>query len=235
MAHSPHTELLALPQEIMSTICSFLSKPDLKNVRFTCHYLECSAVSSLFDEVFVSFSEFDLRIASLVIHSFAPYIKTLVFSSMLYEDIPFEAFRPILAINDFPYGLNYQLTHSKNPNERNERQERLAYLHYKVLYQTRRNVVVRGKCLKFLKQNLERLHECQTIRMGIIDSSRDMSVQHILEHGDLPEASILARELLCKNSNSYRAATVCLHSPHNTLSLSPLDATANATWSSQSS
>ena len=209
MALSSSFELLALPREITSLICSYLSKPELKDVRLTCHCLARDTVPYLFDEIFVSFSDFNLRIANLVIRSFAPFIKTLIFSSIQHEDFEPEDFKTLLAHEDVAYGLDYQFAYVSNPGRQSDEQGRLAFLRYEVLRTARSGEVRPGKVLRFLTQALERLHNRQAIIMAPLSSSREISVAQILEHGDLPEASVLAGEALSGNFDSYHMVMVC--------------------------
>lgn len=73
-----------LPLELLSLVCGYLPKPNLKQVRQVSKIWERAAVPWLFDEIFISQNMADLRIAKLVIFHFKQYIRTLVFSSVYY-------------------------------------------------------------------------------------------------------------------------------------------------------
>ena len=81
------------PPEILSFVCRFLSKNDLKRVRQVSKILGGAAASYLFDEIFISQDKVDFRIAKLVIHRFRYYIRTLVFSSIYYIKMSQKTFR----------------------------------------------------------------------------------------------------------------------------------------------
>ena len=76
-----------LPPELLSSICGFLPKQALKQVRLVSKTWERAAVPTLFDQIFMSLEMADLLIAKLVIHRFKQYIRVLVFSSLYYPDV----------------------------------------------------------------------------------------------------------------------------------------------------
>ena len=81
------------PPEILSLVCGYLPKNDLKRVRQVSKILGGAAVSCLFDEIFISQDKADFRIAKLVIRHFRYYIRTLVFSSIYYTKWHQNSFR----------------------------------------------------------------------------------------------------------------------------------------------
>lgn len=85
-----------LPPELLSLVCGFLCKEDLKRVRQVSKIWEQAAVPHLFDEIFISLDIADFRIAKLVICHFSHYIRTLVFSSTYYERIDRKSFSEYL-------------------------------------------------------------------------------------------------------------------------------------------
>ena len=76
-----------LPAEIVSIICCSFKKSEIKNARLTCRLWSQALVPLLFDEVFLSTNRADFAIAHETIQRFQPSIKTLIFSSVVYEMI----------------------------------------------------------------------------------------------------------------------------------------------------
>lgn len=83
---------IMLPPELLSSVCGFLPKQVLKQLRQVSKTCERAAVPYLFNEIFISQNMADLRIAKLVILQFRPYIRTLVLSSVYYTDMDRESF-----------------------------------------------------------------------------------------------------------------------------------------------
>ena len=76
-----------LPPEILCLVCGFLHKPVLKKVRQVSKIWERAAVPYLFDEIFISQDSADFLIAKLVVRQFQHYVRTLVVSSIYYENV----------------------------------------------------------------------------------------------------------------------------------------------------
>ena len=75
-----------LPPELLSIICSFLAKVDLKAFRQVCHLFNQAAVPFLFDRVYISASKEDLEVSILIGQRFGLYVKGLVFIARYYEE-----------------------------------------------------------------------------------------------------------------------------------------------------
>lgn len=73
-----------LSPEILGLVLVLLPKSDLKQARLVSKSFEQSAVPYLFNEVFLSTNDADFPVTRLTVKHFSKYIKTLIFSSVLY-------------------------------------------------------------------------------------------------------------------------------------------------------
>lgn len=83
-----------LAPEILSYICSFITRSDLKALRLVCKAFGAAGVPKLFDELYITARYADLERASKVASRFGPFIKTLVYSAQNFTQTPWERFAP---------------------------------------------------------------------------------------------------------------------------------------------
>ena len=84
---------MEVPPEILGRILAHLEKKDLKEVRLVCKKLERSAVSLLFDEVYLSTNPAEMEIAQNTVRNFGKSIKTVYFSAVVYEEMKWGEFK----------------------------------------------------------------------------------------------------------------------------------------------
>lgn len=73
-----------LPPELLSIICSFLHKFDLKVVRQVCQKLNHAAVPLLFNLVYITADRADLANSRLIGQRFGPHVRKLIFVAKHY-------------------------------------------------------------------------------------------------------------------------------------------------------
>ena len=81
------------PPEILGRILACLEKKDLKEVRLVCKKLERSAVSLLFDEVYLSTNPAEIEIVQSTVRNFGKSIKTVFFSAVDYKEMKWGHFK----------------------------------------------------------------------------------------------------------------------------------------------
>lgn len=84
---------MEVPPEVLGRILARLEKKDLKEVRLVCKQLERSAVSLLFDEVYLSTNPAEIEIAQNTVRNFGKSIKTVFFSAVEYTEIKWGCFK----------------------------------------------------------------------------------------------------------------------------------------------
>ena len=84
---------IEVPPEVLERILTHLEKEDLKAVRLACKTLERSAVSLLFDEIYLSTNPAELEIVQNTIRSFGKSIKTVFFSAVVYKEMKWGDFK----------------------------------------------------------------------------------------------------------------------------------------------
>ena len=84
---------MEVPPETLGRILACLDKKDLKEVRLVCKKLERSAVSLLFDEIYLSTNPAEIEIAQNTIRSFGKSIKTVFFSAVVYKEMKWGNFK----------------------------------------------------------------------------------------------------------------------------------------------
>ena len=154
---------IILPPEILSLVCGFLCKQDLKQVRQVSTTWERAAVQYLFDQIFMSLNATDLRIAKLVILQFKQYIRTLVFSSLYYLNLDREDFDVEL---ENELGINYD-TDIGHTNH--------AFKLYRIARKNQRESLKSGLCSAYLSFALTSSPRIQKIVLTDSPSSRSMS------------------------------------------------------------
>ena len=77
---------IEVPPEVLARILTHLEKEDLKAVRLVCKTLERSAVSLLFDEVYLSTNPAEIEIVQSTVRNFGKSIKTVFFSAVDYKE-----------------------------------------------------------------------------------------------------------------------------------------------------
>ena len=83
---------MEVPPEILGWVLACLEKKDLKRVRLVCKKLERSAVSLLFDEVYLSTNPAEIEIMQSTVRNFGNLIKTVFFSATVYREITWRRF-----------------------------------------------------------------------------------------------------------------------------------------------
>lgn len=84
---------MEVPPEVLGRILAHLEKKELKQVRLVCKKLEQSAVSLLFNEVYISTNPAEVEIAQYTVRNFGKSIKTVFFSAVEYHDMKWGRFR----------------------------------------------------------------------------------------------------------------------------------------------
>lgn len=84
---------MEVPPEILGRILACLEKKDLKEVRLVCKKLERSAVSFLFDEVYLSTNPAEIEIVQSTLRKFGNSIKTVFFSAVDYKEMKWGHFK----------------------------------------------------------------------------------------------------------------------------------------------
>ncbi len=93
MASDLSKPAMEVPPEVLGRILVHLEKKDLKEVRLVCKKLERSAVSLLFDEVYLSTNPAEIEIANKTVRNFGKSIKTVFFSAAEYEEMKWGNFK----------------------------------------------------------------------------------------------------------------------------------------------
>ena len=83
---------MQLPPEVLARILAHLEKKDLKRVRLVCKKLERSAVSLLFDVLYLSTNPAEIEIMQNTVRNFGHSIKTVFFSAVVYRQMSWERF-----------------------------------------------------------------------------------------------------------------------------------------------
>ena len=110
------------PPEVLGRILACLEKKDLKKVRLVCKKLERSAVSLLFDEVYLSANPAELEVAQSTVRTFGKFIKTVLFSAVEYPEIKWGRFKNTMRPS--PKSLEYvRLAYTNYCKLRQEQQE----------------------------------------------------------------------------------------------------------------
>lgn len=84
--HITHRWNMDLPLELLSIICSFLSKVELKAVRQVDHNFNQAAIPLFFNTVYISASQKDLDVSRLISQRFGLFVKELVLVARYYEE-----------------------------------------------------------------------------------------------------------------------------------------------------
>ncbi|KAL6717852.1 hypothetical protein ACLMJK_003937 [Lecanora helva] len=84
---------MSLPTEVLLMAFKYMTKPDLKKLRLVCKQYSNAAIPVLYDKVFLSTNRADAEVTVLIIRHFAPYVKTLIFSSVLYDYMTYAQWR----------------------------------------------------------------------------------------------------------------------------------------------
>ena len=93
MASDLSKPAMEVPPEILGRILAHLEKKELKQVRLVCKKLERSAVSLLFDQVYLSANPAEIEIAQKTVRSFGTSIKTVYFSAVEYREMKWGEFK----------------------------------------------------------------------------------------------------------------------------------------------
>ena len=93
MASDISKPAMEVPPEVLGQILAHLEKKDLKEVRLVCKKLERSAVSLLFDEVYLSTNPAEIEIAQHTVRNFGKSIKTVFFSAVEYGEMKWGEFK----------------------------------------------------------------------------------------------------------------------------------------------
>ncbi len=93
MASDLSKPAMEVPPEVLGRILAHLEKKDLKEIRLVCKQLERSAVSLLFDEVYLSTNPAEIEIAQNTVRNFGKSIKTVFFSAVEYEEMKWGHFK----------------------------------------------------------------------------------------------------------------------------------------------
>ena len=84
---------MEVPPEVLGRILACLNKKDLKEVRLVCKKLERSAVSLLFDEIYLSTNPAEIEVAQNTMRNFGKSIKTVFFSAVDYKELKWGRFK----------------------------------------------------------------------------------------------------------------------------------------------
>ena len=93
MASVPSKPGMELPPEVLGRILARLEKKDLKQVRLVCKKFEQSAVSLVFDEVYLSTNPAEIEVVQNTVRTFGKSIKTVFFSAVDYKEIKWGRFK----------------------------------------------------------------------------------------------------------------------------------------------
>ena len=93
MASDLSKPAMEVPPEVLGRILAHLEKKELKQVRLVCKKLEQSAVSLLFDEVYLSSNPAEIEIAQDTVRNFGKSIKTVLFSAVEYKEMKWGQFK----------------------------------------------------------------------------------------------------------------------------------------------
>ena len=114
---------IEVPPEVLERVLTHLEKEDLKAVRLVCKTLERSAVSLLFDEIYLSTNPAELEIAQKTARNFAASIKTVYFSAVKYLEPTWSEFK--YARGNFRAPEFARLAHTNYGKLRQEQQDML--------------------------------------------------------------------------------------------------------------
>ena len=114
---------MEIPPEVLGRILACLEKKDLKEVRLVCKKLERSAVSLLFDEVYLSTNPSEIEIAQNTVRNFGKSIRTVVISAVEYKKRDWASFKVIK--RDFHPVKYVRLAYKNYRRLRQEQQEML--------------------------------------------------------------------------------------------------------------
>ena len=120
MASDPSKPAMEVPPEVLGRILAHLEKKDLKEVRLVCKKLERSAVSLLFDEVYLSTNPAEMEIAQNTVRHFGKSIKTVYSSAVEYTEMKWGHFRNAMARHKVDY---VRLAYANYCKLRQEQQE----------------------------------------------------------------------------------------------------------------
>ena len=85
--------MLDVPTELLGLIFCYVEKKDLKSIRLVCKTFRQAALPSLFDEIYLSTNRADLEIAHLTIRHFKTSIKTMILSTVYYQELKWGDFK----------------------------------------------------------------------------------------------------------------------------------------------
>ena len=145
---------MELPPEVLGRILTCLEKKDLKEVRLVCKKLERSAVSLLFDEVYLSAHPADLEVAQTTVRNFGKSIKTVLFSAVEYPEIKWGLFKSLM-----------------RPSRKEIEYVRLAYTNYCRLRQEQQEMYQAGTYFG---------HLCYALRT--VPSAQRLVLTHFEDH-----------------------------------------------------
>ena len=161
------------PPEIVSLVCGFLQKDDLKQVRQVSKIWEQAAIPYLFNKIFISQDITDFRIAKLIICQFQHYIRTIVFSSINYTKVNRETFRRAFIDNIRMSGIDDNL---------NTDHSDYAFALYCIMRNKQQESITKDTSSAYLSFALTNLPNIQKIMLTDTSSSRSMSRQSMQVH-----------------------------------------------------
>ena len=115
---------IEVPPEVLENILTHLEKKDLKAVRLVCKKLERSAVSLLFDEIYLSTNPAEIEIAQQTARNFGTSIKTVYFSAVEYMELNWRRFK-YASRENFRAPEYARLAHTNYGKLRQEQQDML--------------------------------------------------------------------------------------------------------------
>ena len=161
--------LARLPDELKSMVCIYLSKPELKDVRLVSKSFDCITVPFLFDTIYVTFSPFELTIAQCVIDMFAPYVKTLFFCYLYYEELDTDACVRLRENRSF-----LAATDESEDEQQNAELRQLFVSRHRALRTAQQLALGQGQCQALLSTALKDLPNLHTINIRPRQSARIM-------------------------------------------------------------
>jgi len=85
--HMKEDALKILAPELLQNVIKYLSKQDLKHLRFTCSQLVDFVNHSLFDFIFLFIDSRHLVIAILMLQRFEPVLRIVIILSLKYQEL----------------------------------------------------------------------------------------------------------------------------------------------------
>ena len=88
----PHKSTMRLPPELAIMVISYISKKELKSLRLVCKSFDQAAIPFVFDEISIRPDSEGLANSKFCIQRFGPYIKTLIYPFVYFEDCDFATY-----------------------------------------------------------------------------------------------------------------------------------------------